>query len=31
MVGFILVVLAYMMTGTHTKKEWKDIINNIKE
>ena len=29
--GFILVVLVYAMASTHTKEEWKQIINNIKE
>ena len=31
MLGFILVVLVYMMASTRTKREWKQIINNIEE
>jgi hypothetical protein len=31
MVGFILAVLVYAMVSTHTKREWKEIINNIEE
>ena len=31
MVGYILAVLVYMVAGTRTEREWKEIINNVKE
>lgn len=31
MVGFVLAVLVYMVASTRTKREWKEIINNLEE